>query len=133
LKTDHDGFPIAFELTGGEAADSPMFEALIDAGPNETPRAVVCDKGYDSDENRALARERGTVPVIPHRSNRKKIPAHFAKALYRDRGRARIEQMIGKLKRFKRVALRCEKTARNFRSIVALAAAFILLKSVHTA
>ena len=30
------------------------------------------------------------------------------------RGRARIEQLVGKLKRFKRVALRCEKTARNY-------------------
>lgn len=108
-----------------------MFGALIDAGPDETARAVVGDKGYDSDANRAMARERGAVPVIPHRSNRKAIPARFAKALYR--GRARIEQMMGKLKRFKRVALRCEKTARNFRSIVALAATFSLLKSVHTA
>ena len=132
MKTDHDGLPIAFELTCGEAADSPLFEALIDAGPDEAPRAVVCDKGYDSDANRAMARERGAaVPVIPHRSNRKATPARFAKAHYR--GRARIEQMMGKLKRFKRVALRCEKTARNFRSIVALAATFILLKSVHTA
>ncbi|WP_425312457.1 transposase [Methylocella tundrae] len=35
------------------------------------------------------------------------------------KARARIEQGFGRLKRFKRVALRCEKTARNFRSIVA--------------
>ena len=131
MKTDHDGLPVAFELTGGEAADSPMFGALIDAGADDPARAVICDKGYDSDANRALARQRGAIPVIPHRSNRKAIPVRFAKALYR--GRARIEQMMGKLKRFKRVALRCEKTARNFRSIVALAATFILLKSVHTA
>lgn len=48
-------------------------------------------------------------------------------------GRARIEQAIGKLKRFKRIALRCEKTRRNFSSFVALAAAFILIKSIHTA
>jgi transposase len=116
---DHDGPPIAFELTGGEAADAPMFEALIDAGPDDPPRAMVGDKGYDSAANRAMARDRGAVPVIPHRSNRKTIPARFARALYR--GRARIEQIIGKLKRFKRVALRCEKTARNFRSVVALA------------
>lgn len=129
--TDHDGLPMGFELTGGQAADSPQFETLMDIGPDETPRAVVCDKGYDSDANRALARQRGALPVIPHRSNRKHIPERFARALYR--GRARIEQMIGKLKRFKRVALRCEKTARNFRSIVALAATFILVKSVHTA
>lgn len=78
-----------------------------------------------------MARERGAVPVIPHRSNSKANPARFATALYR--GRACIKQMMGKLKRFKRVALRCEQTARNFRSIIALAATFILLKSVHTA
>lgn len=54
----------------------------------------------------------------------------FAKAVYK--GRARIMQAVGKLKRFKRVALQCEKTKRNFGSIVALAAAFILVKSVHT-
>ena len=131
LKTDHDSLPIAFELTGGEASDSPLFGALIDAGPEEAPRAVVCDKGYDSDANWAMARERGAIPIIPHRSDRKAIPARFAKALYL--GRARIEQMMGKLKRFKRVALRCEKTARNFRAIVAPAATLILLKSVYTA
>ena len=33
-----------------------------------------------------------------------------------------IEQGVGRLKRFKRVALRCEKTERNFRSIVSFAA-----------
>ena len=48
------------------------------------------------------------------------------------RGRARIEQTVGKLKRFKRVALRCEKTAQNYGSVVALALAFILTKSVQT-
>jgi cell division GTPase FtsZ len=32
----------------------------------------------------------------------------------------------------KRIALRCEKTARNYGSFVALACAFILIKSVHT-
>ena len=47
--------------------------------------------------------------------------------------RARIEQAVGKLKRFKRIALRCEKTAQNYHSFVALAFGFILVKSVHTA
>ncbi len=122
---------MGFELTGGEASDCTQFEALIETGPDAKPRAIVADKGYDSDANRDMARKLGAVPVIPYRSNRKHIPQRFAKALYR--GRARIEQMMGKLKRFKRVALRCEKTARNFRSIVAIAATFILIKSVHTA
>ena len=35
--------------------------------------------------------------------------------------RARIEQLIGKLKRFKRVAMRCEKTKTDYASIVAVA------------
>ena len=39
---------------------------------------------------------------------------------------------MGKLKRFKRVALRCEKTAENHASIVAFACGLILAKSVHT-
>lgn len=89
------------------------------------------DKGYDSKANRDAARARGVVPVIPYRSNTKTKPKSFPKTLYK--GRARIEQTIGKLKRFKRIALRCEKTARNYRSFVALTAGFILIKSVHTA
>ena len=80
---------------------------------------------------RSALKVRGAVPVIPYRSNTKHIPKVFAKALYR--GWARIEQAVGKLKRFKRIALRCEKTRRNFASFVALVAAFILIKSVHTA
>jgi transposase len=63
--------------------------------------------------------------------NTKAIPTFFPKVLYK--GRARIEQAVGKLKRFKRVALRCEKTARNYGSFVALALGFIWIKSVHTA
>src|SRR5262249_32303428 len=55
----------------------------------------------------------------------------FQKMLHK--GRAGIEQAVGKLKRFKRVALRCEKTAQNYGSLVALACAFILIKSVHGA
>jgi hypothetical protein len=39
---------------------------------------------------------------------------------------------MGKLKRFKRVALRCEKTDENYVSFVALALSFILIKTVHT-
>jgi transposase len=67
----------------------------------------------------------------PDRENTKHKPAFFPKILYK--GRARIEQGNGKLKRFKRIALRCEKTAQNFAAFIALACTFILVKSVHTA
>jgi len=55
----------------------------------------------------------------------------FPKTLYK--GRARIEQAMGKLKRFKRVALRCEKTAESYAAFVAFACTMILVKSVHKA
>ena len=48
-------------------------------------------------------------------------------------GTGTLEQAVGKLKRFKPIALRCEKTAQNYGSFVALALGFILIKSVHTA
>lgn len=69
--------------------------------------------------------------MIPHKSNAKNRPAFFPKTLYR--ARARIEQAVGKLKRFERIALRCEKTALSFLSFVHLAATFVLIKSVHRA
>ena len=71
------------------------------------------------------------MPVIPYRDNAKDRPNYFPKVLYK--GRARIEQTMGKLKRFKRIALRCEKTAASYSAIVAFACAMILVKSVHTA
>ena len=90
----------------------------------------MTDKGYDAKVNRQAARERGICPVIPYRSNTKDKPAFFPKALYKTR--ARIEQTIGKLKRFKRIAPRCEKTAQNYAALVAFACGIILVKSVHT-
>lgn len=130
MKTDFEGHTIGFDLTGGEKADAPHFPILLDIGPDVGPRAAVGDKAYSSHANRAAARQRGAIAVIPHKSNENDKPRHFARLLYK--ARARIEQAVGKLKRFKRVALRCEKTERNFRSIVAMAAGFILTKSVHT-
>ena len=121
---------IAFDLTGGEAFDGRHFETLLDIGPDIQPRAVICDKGYASKANRDAARKRRIAPVIPHKANESDKPTFFARTLYK--ARARIEHGVGRLKRFKRVALRCEKTARNFRSIVSFAAGLCLIKFVHT-
>ena len=131
MKTDFGGVPIAFHLTGGEASDSRNFETLLDVGPDINPRAALGDKGYDSKSNREAARRRNICPATPYRKNSTERPTFFPKVLYK--GRARIEQAVGKLKRFKRIALRCEKTAQNYGSFVALALGFILIKSVHTA
>jgi len=96
---------------------------------------AITDKGYDSHANRAAARARGITPVIPRKANSKQRGRFFPKKLYKLR--ARIEQTIGKLKRFKRIALRCEKTDISFGAFISFACAIILvksfIKSVHTA
>jgi transposase len=122
--------PIGFHLTGGEASDSRNFETLVDIRCDINAPAGLGDKGYDSKSNREAARQRGICPAIPYRSNTTDMPACFPKALYK--ARARIEQAVGKLKRIKRIALRCEKTTQNYGSFIALALGFILVKSVHT-
>jgi transposase len=129
VKTDFDGHPLAVHVTGGEASDSRQFEILLDIGPDITPRAVLTDKGYDAQANRQAARQRRICPVIPYRSTAKSRPAFFPRVLYK--ARSRIEQTIGKLKRFKRIAFRCEKTAENYASLIAFACGLILVKSVH--
>ncbi len=69
--------------------------------------------------------------MIPYRENAKQRPSFFPKLLYKTR--ARVEQAVGKLKRFKRIALRCEKTAESYAAFVSFACGLILIKSVHTA
>jgi transposase len=118
-------------LTAGEVNDTTQLETSLDIGPDITPRAAITDKGYDSASNRVACRKRGILPVIPHRSNAKNRPKWFPKQLYKTR--ARIEQAIGKLKRFKRITLRCEKTAESYQAIADFACGLILVKSVHRA
>ena len=74
-------------------------------------RDAICDKGYAGKATRQAASKRGIAPVIPHKANEKNKLAFFARTLYK--ARSRIELAFGRLKRFKRVALRCEKTARK--------------------
>lgn len=117
-------------MTGGEASDSPHLPKMLAACDKPT-KAIIGDKGYDSASNRAYARKKGSAPVIPYRKNAKNPEKYFASTLYK--ARSRIEQAFGKLKRFKRVAFRCEKTKQNYLTFIHFAAIIILLKLVHTA
>jgi transposase len=47
--------------------------------------------------------------------------------------RARVKQTIGKLKRFKRIAMRCDKTSDSYGAFVAFACSLIFVKSVQMA
>ena len=65
IKTDRNGQPLGFELTGGEASDSKQFENLMETGPQIRHRAIIADKGYDSDVNREIARKGWRYPCDP--------------------------------------------------------------------
>ena len=88
-------------------------------------------RSYDSHANRAAALARGITPVTPRRENSKQRGRFFPKHLYKLR--ARIEQTIGKLKRFKRIVMRCEKTGVSYSAFISFACGLILVKTVHTA
>lgn len=110
-------------------SDSTQFETSLDLGPDIHPRAAITDKGYDSRGNRTAALERGNTPVTPRRENSKERGRFFPKKLCRLR--ARVEQAMGKLKRFKRIALRCKKTKTSFTALTSFACFVMLIKSVH--
>lgn len=112
-------------------SDTTQFELLLESNPDVIPRGVIAEKGYDAASNRAAARRYGAAPIILSRKNTKGRTRLFPRNLYKLR--ARVEQFIGKLKHFKRVAMRCEKTATHFAAFVALACVFVLVKSGHRA
>lgn len=80
---------------------------------------VIADRGYDTDAVRAAINQRGAVPNIPPKRNRRFKPP-FSRVLYRNRNA--IERMFGRLKDFRRVATRYDKLANNFLAAVHLAA-----------
>jgi len=122
--SDAAGLPLAFHLTGGEAADCTQFETL-GALTEVQPGYLIADKGYDSDAIRNSLRQAGVQPVIPPRSNRK-ATIRWNKRLYRQRNR--IERLIGHLKINRAVATRYDKLARSFLDMLHLAALRHLLR-----
>lgn len=115
------GHPVAIELTGANAADSPHLPGLI-AGVEA--KAVLADKGYDSDTNRASIRGRGAEPCIPPRKNRAE-PIAYDRHLYQERNV--VERYFARIKQYRRVATRYDKKAANFLGFVWVASIAIML------
>lgn len=109
-------------LTGGQRGDCPQAYGLIDGLPAEV---VMADAAYDADPLRKAIADKGAIAVIPNNPSRaRKYP--IDKHLYAQRHL--IECCFSKLKQFPRVATRYEKTARNYLSIVTLAATILWLR-----
>lgn len=112
---------MAIKLTGAHSADSPHLPELI-AGVEAS--AVLADKGYDSDTNRAAIRARGAEPCIPPRKNRLE-PIVYDRHLYKER--SAVELFFGRIKQYRRVATRYDKKAANFLGFVWVASIAIML------
>jgi transposase len=128
VRVDAKGRPLAFALTGGEANDITGVDKLMAAWAS-LPRSMLADKGYDADRLREDLLIHGVNPIIPFKSNRQERWA-LDRALYRQRNW--IERVIGRLKQFRRVATRYDKTACSFLATLQLAAVRIWLRFVQT-
>ncbi len=117
--TDALGNLVRFVLLPGHRYDSIGVAPLID---EVAFGGLIADKAFDSDALTAELNERGAKVVIsqhPARSQSLKIDLELYK------WRHLIENFFCKLKEFKRIALRADKTDQSFTAMIYLAAAVI--------
>lgn len=107
-----------FVLTGGERHDMSQAEALI---ADLSPDFVVADKGYDSDPLRTQIRLQGAKPVIPSRQGFRR--RRHDRTRYKLRNL--VERFFNRIKHYRRVATRYDKTDRNYFGFVCLASLMI--------
>ncbi|GAB4039171.1 hypothetical protein GCM10028809_59520 [Spirosoma gilvum] len=115
------GNPIRIELSPGQAGDAPYAATLL--ADCET-FGVIADKAYDADWLLEGLAHNGCDAIIPSKLNRvaqRQIDGN----LYADRNK--VERYFNKLKQYRRVATRYEKTADSFLAMVYLASSMILL------
>jgi transposase len=116
------GNPLAFLLTPGQAHDLQGADALL---PNMQADTLLADKAFDADQRLILPlRAAGKSAVIPPKRNRI-CQRTYDKEIYK--ARHLIENFYCRLKQFRAIATRYDKTARNFLAAIHLAAVTIWL------
>jgi len=115
------GLPARLTLSPGQDADITHADELLDGF---APAVVIADKGYDEQALVDAIEAKGGEAVIPARTNRT-VPREIDAERYEDRNL--VERFWAKVKQYRRVATRYEKTARNFLSFVRVAAIMVLL------
>ena len=120
--TDALGNGVRLLLTEGQAGDAPQTLPLL---AELAPQMVIADTSYDSDANRAYCAQHNIVAVIPNRPNRVE-PAPVDEEYYRDRNK--IERFFGRLKKYRKLATRYDKTALSYLSFWHIAAALDWLR-----
>lgn len=123
MLVDALGNPLRILLSAGNEADIsyaiPLLSGLV------LVSAVIADKGYDSNELVKFIQDMGAQAVIPPRKNRKH-QRDYDRHLYRHRHL--VECFIGRLKRYRRVAIRYDKTDTSYLAFAHIAATFDLLR-----
>ena len=114
---DGSGRAIAFTLAPGQAHELPMAPQLLDGLPG-VPGWVVGDRGYASHEFREHVWNTGARPAIPMKRN--EAPVACPAWIYNNRNL--VERLWARLKEWRAVATRYEKTARSFMGVLCLAA-----------
>ena len=90
---------------------------ILDALP--PAKALLADRGYDSNWFRKALAQRGCKPCIPSTKSRK-IPLPYDTALYKQRHK--IENMFARLKDWRRIATRYDRCSHTFFSAICVAA-----------
>ncbi len=122
MSVDALGNPLQFKLTAGQAHDITQAESLLLSAPIEY---VIADKGYDAETFVQVIRERGAVPVIPPRSNRK-VPREYDAHLYKERHL--VECFINKIKHYRRIFSRYDKLAMTYLGFLHFVSTLIWLR-----
>ena len=123
MAIDACGFPIEFEVTGGEIHDCKVAPAFIERLP--TADYIIADKGYDSEEVRETIRAKSSTPVIPRKKNSTIGNNEMNWGLYKYRHL--VENIFARLKHFRSIATRYDKLKRNYASMLALACSYLWL------
>jgi transposase len=111
-----------FILMPGQRHDSVGVEPLIDGVEFD---ALLADKAFDTNSLRATLSERGAIAVIPPKSNRKDpIPCDMDMYKWRHL----VENFFCKIKAFRRIATRYDKTDESFRAMIYLASSALALR-----
>jgi putative transposase len=108
--------------SAGQTHESTKAEALIVGLPAEN---VLGDKAFDSDRFRAHLAQRNIAAVIPSNASRARaIP--YDRHLYKERHL--VELFINRIKHFRRIATRYDKTIASYASFVAVAGCMLWMR-----
>src|SRR3954453_13053642 len=120
---DGRGRAVAFALAPGQAHELPMAPGLLDCLP-DVPGWVVGDRGLASDTFRDRIWDLGARPAIPPK--RTDAPVACPPWIYANRHL--VENLWARLKEWRAIATRYEKTAKSFLGVLSFAATFDWLR-----